>query len=236
MWSGPRNISTAMMRSWGSRDDTYVSDEPLYAHYLDATRFEHPGAAEVIATHETDWRNVVAWLTDGIPDGKQIWYQKHMAHHLLDGIDRDWIMSLTNAFLVRDPAPMVASLAKVLPNPVLEETGLPQQWELFQRVADASGTQPPVIRARDVLADPRGLLSSLCSVLEVPFSDQMLSWEPGPRVTDGVWARHWYANVESSTGFEPYVEKDVHVPPRLTSLVRGCESLFERLVQYALKP
>src|SRR5262245_40777183 len=134
MWSGPRNISTAMMRSWGNRPDTFVCDEPLYAHYLQQTGIDHPGAAEVIATHERDWARVVDWLTGPIPDGKPIFFQKRMAHHLLPQIDRTWLGLVSNAFLIRAPREMLASLAKVLPHPTVADTGLPQQVEIFEWV------------------------------------------------------------------------------------------------------
>src|SRR5436190_9738229 len=151
MWSGPRNISTAMMRSWGNRPDTFVCDEPLYAHYLQKTGYDHPGADEVIASHEPDWKKVVEWLTGPVPGGKPVFYQKHMAHHLLPEIERDWLASLTHAFLIRDPREMLLSLVKVMPHPAALDTGLPQQLELFRSVRAATGHTPPVIDARDVL-------------------------------------------------------------------------------------
>src|SRR6516165_2214319 len=125
MWSGPRNISTAMMRAWGNRPDTFVCDEPLYAYYLRTTGVAHPGADEVIRSQEGDWRKVVAWLTEHEPPGKAIFYQKHMTHHLLPEIDRSWLDRVTNVFLIREPREVVISFAKVVPNPCLEDTGLP---------------------------------------------------------------------------------------------------------------
>src|SRR4051794_26331482 len=207
MWSGPRNISTALLRSWGNRPDTFVTDEPLYAHYLQATGLPHPGAAEVIASQDADWRKVTAWLTGAVPEGKQIWYQKHMAHHLLPGIGREWLAGLTHCFLIREPREMLTSLVHFIPQPVLEDTGLPQQAALFAEERERTGRTPPVLDAREVLEDPRGLLESLCGALDVPFREEMLSWAPGRRATDGVWAKHWYAAVERSTTFQPYVRK-----------------------------
>src|SRR4051812_20432340 len=145
MWSGPRNISTAMLRSWGNRPDTFVCDEPLYAHYLLRTGAPHPGAEEVIRWHETDWRQVVAWLTGDVPGGKAIFYQKHMTHHLLPEIDRGWLDRVRNAFLLRAPRAVLTSLARVLPEPRLEDTGLPQQLELFELVRRRTGRVPPVV-------------------------------------------------------------------------------------------
>ena len=178
MWSGPRNISTAMLRSWGSRADSYVTDEPLYSHYLDQTEVDHPGRDEVIAHHERDWQKVVAWLTGPVPEGRAIWYQKHMAHHLLPQIDRSvagWLSGLTHAFLIREPREMLTSLAKVTPNPKLADTGLPQQLELFEQVRERLGTVPPVVDSKDVLQDPRRALGRLCEVLSVPWDEAMLA-------------------------------------------------------------
>jgi len=240
MWSGPRNISTALLRSWGNRPDTFVCDEPLYAHYLKATGIAHPGRDEVMAAHETDWRGVVAWLTGPVPEGRSIFYQKQMAHHLLPGIDRGWIGSLRNAFLIRDPAEMLASLARVLPEPRIDDTGLPQQCELFDALVDATGPAdagvPPVIDARDVLRHPERMLRRLCASLDVPFSEAMLSWEPGPRPTDGVWARHWYGNVLASTRFQPYRPKSEPLPARLEPLHASCRPYYERLYNHRLTP
>ncbi len=229
MWSGPRNISTALMRSFGSRDDCYVTDEPLYAHFLKETGKDHPGRDEVIAHHESDWRKVAKWLTGEIPEGKSVWYQKHMTHHLLPRIERDWLDGLTHAFLIRDPKPMLISLAKVLKEPQLEDTGLPQQVELFRRTCDRIGRTPPVVDSKDVLVDPRRALSSLCAALGIPFSEKMLKWEKGRRPTDGIWAKHWYKAVEASTEFEAYAERDEEVPDRLLRTLDACIPLYEEL-------
>lgn len=235
MWSGPRNISTAMMRSWGARSDTVVIDEPLYAHYLDKTGFDHPGAKEVLQTHERDWQKVVQELTGVVPEGKSIWFQKHMTHHMLDNIDRTWTLNLTNVFLVRSPASMLASLVQIVPNPTIEQTGLPQQLELFNLISQHTGTSPPVIDAKDVLQQPRRTLSTLCACIGVPFVDDMLLWKQGPRKTDGIWAKHWYAGVEDSTEFAPYVDKDSCLPSRLTSLARECDTYFDALIEFRVE-
>jgi hypothetical protein len=234
MWSGPRNISTALLRSWGSRDDTVVCDEPLYAHYLRETGLDHPGREEILAAHESDWRKVVDWLLADLPPGKTIFYQKHMAHHLLPGIDRGWLSSLSHAFLIRDPAEMLASLVRVTPEPRLEDTGLPQQWELFETVRRGTGGTPAVLDARDVLENPARLMRRLCSALGVPFREAMLAWEPGPRETDGIWAKHWYAAVEASTGFEPYRPQSNRLPERLRPLHEECVDYYRRLYLHRL--
>jgi hypothetical protein len=234
MWSGPRNISTALMRSWESRGDTAVWDEPLYAHYLRETEVEHPGRDEVLSSHESDWREVVAQLTGRVPGGKPIFYQKHMAHHLLPQIDRGWLDAVRNAFLIRDPREMLVSLARVTPRPSVEDTGLPQQWGIFERVTSRRGSPPPVIDARDVLEAPDRVLPRLCEALGVPFKGAMLSWKPGPRATDGVWARHWYAAVEASRGFQPYVPKTDPLPEDLAGVHAECEDIYRRLHAHRL--
>jgi hypothetical protein len=229
MWSGPRNISTAMLRSWGNRPDTFVCDEPFYAHYLVQTKLAHPGADEVIRHQENDWRRVVAWLTGPIPVGKTIFYQKHMAHHLLPNMGRDWLDQVTNCFLIRQPREMLTSLLHFLPQPTLADTGLPQQVEIFRQVKERTGLTPPVIDALDVLCDPRHTLGLLCDALDVPFTKAMLSWPPGRRSTDGIWAKYWYAAVEKSTTFQPYTPKQDPVPDALRELNAQCEELYQQL-------
>ncbi len=236
MWSGPRNVSTALMRSWGSRPDTYVCDEPFYAHYLAETGLEHPGRDEVIAAQETDWRKVAAFLAGPVPEGRAIFYQKQMSHHLLPGIGRDWLDAVTHAFLIREPEQMLPSLARVLPDPALADTGLPQQCEIFERVADRLSRAPPVLLASDLLKDPERMLRRLCEALTVPFLPQMLRWEPGPRPTDGVWARHWYKSVEASTGFAPWREPTASFPGALRALLDDCRPWYEKLHRERLRP
>jgi Sulfotransferase domain len=236
MWSGPRNISTAMMRAWGSRPDTAVSDEPLYAHYLIVTGTRHPGRDEVIAAQENDWRKVTKSLLGPVPGGRKVWYQKHMAHHLLPDMGRDWLDHLTHAFLIREPDEMLASLFRTYPEAGIADTGLPQQWEIFQRVAERLDRTPPVVLASDVLRNPEAMLTSLCAALGIPFLPEMLSWAPGPRETDGVWAPHWYAAVEASTGFEPWRPKLVTLPESQRPLLAECRRWYEKLYQHRLKP
>lgn len=233
MWSGPRNISTAMMRAFGSRPDTAVIDEPLYAHYLKVTGVAHPGRAAVLAAHESDWRKVADMLTGPVPNGRAIWYQKHMAHHLLPAIGRDWLDTLTHAFLIREPDEMVASLLRTFPGAGLADTGLPQQCEIFDRVAERLGRAPPVVLASDVLKDPRAQLEALCDALAIPFLPAMLAWPAGPRDTDGAWAPHWYAAVEASTGFEPWRARNVELTAAQAGLVDECRPFYEKL--YALR-
>ncbi len=235
MWSGPRNISTALLRSWGARPDTFVSDEPLYAHYLHATGIDHPGSADVIAAGETDWRRVVEYLCGPVPNDKPIWYQKHMAHHLLPGMDQQWLGSLRNCLLIRDPRSMLASLSKVLPNLSADQTGLPQQVVLYELLSE-QGAPPPIVDSTDVLRDPATMLELLCKQLDVPYTDVMLHWEPGRRDTDGSWASHWYANVWQSTGFQPYRPSEDNVPDHLQPVLDECQLLYDQLADRRIHP
>lgn len=232
MWSGPRNISTAMLRSFGARPDTFVTDEPLYAHYLRHTSADHPGRDHVIAAHDPDWRRVAAVLTGPIPRGQRIWYQKHMAHHLTGlhpSRDWDWMLSLTNAFLIRDPAEMITSYIKVMPNPTPADLGLPQQVALFNWIRGHTGRTPAVIDSRDVLENPRRILTALCGRLGVEFDDRMLAWRPGPRETDGVWGPWWYDAVYRSSTFGAYAPKGEAVPSRLKGVLEECSGMYQNL-------
>jgi len=235
MWSGPRNISTAMMRSFENRADTTVCDEPLYAHYLRLTGRDHPGAAEIVAECETDWRRVAALLTGPIPGDATVFYQKHMAHHLLPEVGREWLWGLEHAFLIRDPREMLLSLSKVTPDPGLEDTGLPQQIELFDEVRGRTGRTPPVLDARDVLEDPRGQLSALCAELGLPFDEGMLAWPPGPRESDGVWARYWYDAVERSTGFQTWRPREGQLGDALARVCEECHDPYRYLHSQRLR-
>ena len=234
MWSGPRNISTAMMRTWGNRSDSVVIDEPFYAYYLKATGKKHPGADEVIATGETDWRKVVARLTGPLPSGKSIFFQKQMAHHLLPEVDREWLIGVTNCFLIRDPRGVIASYIKKQEDPMLDDLGFVQQTEIFQWVRGRTGTAPAVIDARDVLENPKRILELLCDAVGIEFSESMLSWPSGLRDTDGVWAKHWYSEVARSTSFLPYRPKREAVPQRSCEIYERCRECYDRLYEHRL--
>src|SRR6266436_2860996 len=234
MWSGPRNISTAMMRSWGNRLDTLVIDEPFYAYYLKTTGKAHPGAEEVIANGETDWRKVVERLTGPIPDGKRILYQKQMTHHLLPEIDREWIADLANCFLIRDPREVILSYIKKNPEPTLEDLGFVQQQKIFDFVRQQTNSVPPTVDAKDVLQYPERILRLLCDAIGVEFDRAMLLWPPGLRETDGIWAKHWYDDVARSTSFQPYKPREGVVPDRLREIYEQCRECYERLYEHRL--
>lgn len=224
-----------MMRAWGNRPDTFVCDEPLYSYYLRATGLPHPGAEEVIARHESDWKKVVEWLTQAAPEQKPIFYQKQMTHHLLPEIDRSWLGKVTNCFLIRDPQEVITSYIAKNNDPTLEDVGFVQQAEIFDWVRARTGSVPPVLDARDIQEHPRRCLGLLCEALGVEFSEAMLSWPPGLRPTDGVWARHWYKEVETSTSFRPFKPKREPVPERLRPIYEQCLEFYERLYDHRLQ-
>jgi hypothetical protein len=237
MWSGPRNISTAMMRCWGNRADTFVIDEPFYAYYLARTGKQHPVAAEVVAHGETDWRKVAAQCRRSVnaPVRAKIVYQKQMTHHLLPEVERDWLGEVTNCFLVRDPAEVICSYIKKNDDPETEDLGFVQQLEIFNWVREQTKDIPAVIDARDVLQNPEHVLRLLCDTIGVDFDKAMLSWPPGLRETDGIWAKEWYGEVAQSTSFQPYRAKNESVPGRLHEIHDRCRECYEELYRYRLR-
>jgi hypothetical protein len=232
MWSGPRNISTAMMRSFENRPDTAVVDEPFYAAYLAHTELDHPMADAVLASQPWNWADVVAGL-DAMD--APIVYEKHMAHHMLPDFGLEWTADRRNAFLIRDPAEVLASYAAKRGEASLADIGAVQQRELFEREADRLGRAPPVLRGADVLADPRGALGALCAALRIPFREEMLAWPAGRRASDGVWAPAWYDAVERSTGFEtPERRAYPPLPDALMRVADAARPHYEALAAYAL--
>jgi hypothetical protein len=235
MWSGPRNISTALMRSFENRPDTLVIDEPFYAHYLHQTGLEHPGRETVLAAQSINADDVIKDITAPIPNGKSVFYQKHMTQHMLDTIDPDWMSGMQHAFLIRDPAFMLASYVKQRSEVNLSDIGIVQQKNLFDKVCDATGNIPPVIDSADVLKDPEGILAKLCEAFGIVFTDQMLSWPEGKRESDGAWAPWWYANVETSTGFAPYQEKEIALDAYLQSIADEAQPYYDYMSKHKLQ-
>ena len=237
MWSGPRNISTAMMRSFEARPDTAVIDEPFYAAYLAATGLDHPMYDEILASQSTDWRDVVARVLGPVPGARSLYYQKHMTHHMLPGFGRDWIAQVRNAFLIRDPGAVVASYVQKRGEVSLDDIGVVQQRQIFEREADRQGAAPPVIDGDDVLRAPAAMLVRLCAALAIPYTDAMLAWPAGRRATDGVWAPAWYAAVEQSTGFGPPVDRGRDpLPAHLQRIADAAQPHYAALAEYRLRP
>ncbi len=234
MWSGPRNLSTAMMRSFESRGDTHVSDEPFYGCFLKESGADHPMREEVIEAMDCDWKSVMKSLRGEAPGGSPIWYQKHMWHHMVGPIGYEDFPGFTHAFLIREPERMIASYLRKRELAAFEDFGLERQAEFFEREADRLGHAPPVIDANDVLSDPEGLLRSLCLALFIPFDPAMLHWKPGRRETDGPWAAHWYGAVEKSTGFGPGEPGPAQLPDDARRLADRCRPFYERLSAHRL--
>ena len=234
MWSGPRNISTALMRSWENREDTAVSDEPFYGAYLKETGLDHPGREEIVEAMESDWEDVVKFITGPIPDSKVIWFQKQMAHHMLADWSLDWLEKVTNCFLIRDPKEVILSYSKKFEIRSLDLLGYRRQVEIFDLVKEITGEIPIVLDAKDVLSNPEGILKKLCEKLVVPFSGSMLSWPMGKRDSDGVWGKYWYQSVENSTGFKPYMPNDEPLPENLIPVYNQCKPDYKKLYRFRL--
>ena len=236
MWSGPRNLSTAMMRSFGSRSDTFVSDEPFYGCFLETTGADHPMRDEVIASMDCDWSSVSETLRGDAPDGSPVWYQKQMWHHMAGPIGYDDFAGFQHAFLIREPERMIASYLRKREAARFEDFGLERQADFFEREADRLGRAPAVVDANDVLANPSTVLSKLCAALGIPWDEAMLRWAPGRRDTDGAWAPHWYNAVEKSTGFGSPETDPVVLPGEARALADRCRPFYERLAEYRLSP
>ena len=229
MWSGPRCISTAMMRSFENRNDTVVIDEPFYAHYLTMVGIEHPMRNEIIKNYECNSENIISYLTGQVPGQKDIWYQKHMVHHLSSKIDYNWIKALTNCFLIRNPKEVILSFQKQFPIKSVEQLGYNQLFKLFNFHVKYLGFIPPIIDSRDVLENPEEILSKLCDKIGITFSKHMLTWPAGGRDSDGIWGKYWYKNVEQSTGFQRYNSVDIKLPNHLEELYKECLPFYEEL-------
>lgn len=228
MWSGPRNLSTAMMYAFGNRRDCAVVDEPFYAAYLAKTGIVHPMGEEILASQNQDPVAVSTGLAGPNPDEKPIYYQKHMTQHMIEGVPRDWMKSVTNVFLLRHPARVIASYAAKRENPTLQDIGFPQQAELLAAVS-GWGDRPVVVDSHDIRKDPHAMLALLCARLGIAFDPAMLSWPEGGHKDDGVWAQHWYGAVWRSTGFAEAEGPLPDVPEALQQVLQAALPLYEEM-------
>ena len=234
MWSGPRNLSTALMRSFGSRADTHVSDEPFYGAYLRATGDDQAMRDAVISSMDCDWASVARTMSGPNPDGAPVWYQKHMAHHMEGPVGIADLPGHAHAFLIRDPARVIASYAAKRVTVNAGHLGVARQREYFDREADRLGHAPPVVDAADILSNPAGVLTRLCAALGIAWDATMLAWSAGRRATDGVWAAHWYSTVEASTGFGAPDLSPVQLPSEALPVLAGCRPHYDYLAGFRL--
>ncbi|MDQ6729561.1 MAG: HAD family hydrolase [Actinomycetota bacterium] len=228
MWSGPRNISTAMMRAFENRADTVVVDEPLYGAYLARTGIDHPARGAVMDSQPTDLATAVAGLYGSLPPDRRIHYAKHMAHHVPRDVDLEWTLGLRNVLLIRDPSEVVASYVRARATCEPDDIGLLQQARLLE-FWDEHGIEVPIVEASDFLRAPEAHLRWLCGWLETSFTARMLSWPPGPRASDGVWAPHWYAAVWSSTGFETWRPRETRLSDHDAAVAETCRPPYAAL-------
>ena len=237
MWSGPRNISTAMMRSFGQRPDTEVVDEPFYAAFLTATGIDHPLRDQTLAGMSSDWGEIAAAMSRAGRQNKPIFYQKQMCHHMVEGSDLGFMAACRNAFLIRPPAAVLASYIRSRAEVTINDIGVFRQWEMFQDEFDRLGRPPPVLDGDDLRTDPPAYLRALCESLGVPYMDAMLSWPPGPRPTDGAWAPAWYASVESSRSFAERSRADpAPLPPAVQDIADQAQPIYEQMAAWKLRP
>jgi len=236
MWSGPRNISTAMMRAFENRTDCWVMDEPFYAHYLKETGIDHPMAVKIIANGEIDAAQVIGACTNGTSPPLTVQYQKQMCHHMLPAMSMDWLAEVNNCFLIRHPRDVVASYAAKRQQVAIEDLGFQRQCEIFELATVRYRQSAIVLEARDVLSNPRATLMKLCEALAIPFNEKMLAWPAGKRRSDGIWASHWYSAVEASTGFAPPQPPQAALKPALEEIVEACLPFYEKMAMRKLKP
>lgn len=234
MWSGPRNLSTAMMRSFSSRADTFVSDEPYYGAYLKETGDPQPMAAGIIEDMECDWHRVTEALLGPVPDGSPIWYQKHMPHHMEGPVDILDLPEMRHAFLIRDPVRVAASYASKRTAINSDHLGTVRQRQYFERVAEMTGRAPPVVDSADILGNPEGVLRKLCEALDIPWDNSMLGWKKGPHSEDGIWGAHWYDKVNASTGFGGAPGPLPALSAQFEQVAEACQADYEALREHAI--
>tara|TARA_B100000029_G_scaffold94307_2_gene84478 strand:+ start:1018 stop:1752 length:735 start_codon:yes stop_codon:yes gene_type:complete len=231
MWSGPRNISTALMRSFENRSDCFVSDEPFYSYFLYKTKLKHPLSDEIVKSGLINYDKIIKYITGPIPYEKNIWYQKHMAHHILEGENLNWIKNMKNCLLIRHPNDVILSYSKKNEINSIQQLGYLQQIEIYKMLTKETGISPIIIDAQDLLRKPKKMLIAICKNLEIKFDNKMLSWPSGTRDTDGIWGKYWYKQVEASTGFKPYIKTNKIIPLKYQILYDECVKYYDFLYQ-----
>ena len=231
-WSGPRNISTALMRSWSSREDSFVSDEPFYAYYLKERQLKHPMYREIIDHYPNKYNDVVRGLTSGIPNGKRIWYQKHMAHHLIDLNNIDWIKNFENCILIRHPEDVINSYIKKNTLNNINDLGYPQQYKIIKYL-DSIGKKFTIIDSNILLNNPEKILSQWCNSIDLEFDISMLQWEKGNHPQDGIWWKHWYDNVITTTHFQKFSKNQNELDQKYQSIYDEALDYYNKLYYFA---
>jgi len=234
LWSGPRNISTATMRSFEARGDCAVWDEPYYGFYLDATGLDHPGRAETLAAWPLDPAVIARACAGPAPQGEGEFFQKHMCQHMIDGVDLSWTAACRHIFLIRDPAEVAASYHATMSRATAEDLGAQRQARLFDEISQITGRRWPVVEGADVLANPDRVLAQVCDAIDIAYTDAMLSWPSGRRESDGPWAPYWYRRVEASTGFEAPQPSPHPLPESLQGVVEACQPAYLHLREHKL--
>ena len=226
MWSGPRNLSTALMRSFGNRSDvTNVLDEPFYASYLVSTNKDHPMKKEVIQSQLTNIDDVKKNCQVA---NKGVTYQKHMTHHIIDK-DYSWMNELINCFLIRNPKMVVHSFMKSWNDGGFEDIGFQQQYDIYKYVQENINDNPIIIDASKLRNDPKRVLSKFCEIVGLEWDEKMLSWSTGLKDYDGVWAKHWYPSVLNSTSFKPESKKQINLSDNEKTIVDRAMPIYEEL-------
>ena len=231
MWSGPRNISTALMRSFENRSDCFVSDEPFYSYFLHKTGLKHPLRDKIIKSGLVDYNKIIKYIIGPTPSSKKIWYQKHMAHHILQGVDIDWIKNMRNCLLIRHPGDVILSYSKKNEINSIQQLGYLQQINIYEILSQDIETTPIIVDAQDLLQEPKKMLIKICENLRIKFDKKMLSWPSGSRKTDGIWGKYWYKQVEASVGFKPYVKTNRIVPSKYQVIYHKCMEYYDFLYQ-----
>jgi len=234
MWSGPRNISTAMMRAWENRPNCVVVDEPFYACYLKETGLKHPMHEAILQEQSSNWSEVAEQLSTEHAD-VDIYYQKQMTHHMLPSADLQWCVNLQHCFLIRDPFEVVNSYREKMQRILIEDIGIVRQWELYQSISEVTGQEVPVVDAAQVLKNPKDTLTAICDFIGIPFLPQMLNWPKGKRVSDGVWAPHWYQKVEQSNEFAPFEPKVIELTKEQEAVAEASMDAYSNLSKYLLQ-